>query len=305
MPGGPVNGAYNRVSQKNDAIIIPTVLQMSADAVEYFSNLTCIYDRYWQPDPDKMTLPICMFNVLKISPVYSVETSKKRIVLYEPQGAGNLEPDEMADRLRENVMRSVIDNSVKQPTTYNMEIIVPFQPIGRHITDGVKMVSDMITGLNDLTGGQSDAWENIFSTVFAVSGITGAAANTVAKVGDMDGAAYINMNSLEAMAESCRTLCMKMWTGTQYKYVQITNMTHEKKGTEDDVFRATLTLQEKPVLVVTEPKMKLRSVSRNWAVTVLGAAQGALAAPLVDLTGVRQAADGGVAGGMVKQSLGV
>jgi hypothetical protein len=102
------------------------------------------------------------------------------------------------------------------------------------------------------------------------------------------------MNSLEAMADSCRTLCMKMWTGHDYKFVMITGMTYDKDPKEDGVFRASLSLQEVPVLEVTKPKApKPPDIKRNWAVTAITATQGALISPLVALTGVKKAAESG------------
>jgi hypothetical protein len=62
---------------------------MSTDALEYWNSLTCFYDRYWTPEPDKVTLPICTFSVTDISPVYSVETSKKRVLVYEQKEKEN------------------------------------------------------------------------------------------------------------------------------------------------------------------------------------------------------------------------
>jgi hypothetical protein len=110
----------------------------------------------------------------------------------------------------------------------------------------------------------------------------------------MDGVSYINMNSLEAMADSCRTLCMKMWTGYDYKFVMITSMTYDKDPKEDNVFRASLALQEMPVLAVSKPESpKVNSIDRNWAVTAITAVQGALISPLVAMTGVKQAAGSG------------
>jgi hypothetical protein len=315
--GGPINGApWAGVDaaghpEQADAIVIPTILQMSSDALSYWTSMTCFYDRYWSPDPDRITLPICMFHVTKISASYSVETSKKRIILYEPQGDENLTAKDMSDQLRENVMRSIIENSVKQPTTYNLEIIVPFQPIGRYITAGVKTISDMITGISDILGGKNAAafagvWEGFFSSVYAALGAAQAASEIAGKLPGMDGASFINMNSLEAMAESCRTLCMKMWTGYEYKYVQITGMTTDKRAQEDDVFRATLTAQEKPVLSVTRIKEpKAHREERSWAAAAVTAVQGALISPLIALTEVKKAAGGGTSGlDMIKNALG-
>lgn len=300
--GGAVSAA-RRDADPNDpvnytGIIVPTVLQMATDAMNYWTSMTCLYDRYWSAEEDRVTLPICMFHVKKITPVFSNEVSKKRVILYEPENDEKITAAGLADPLRPPVMQTVVDNAVKNPRTYNMDIIVPFQPVGRYISEGVKTVTDMVTAFTDLLGGSAsrffaDVWEGIFSSVFALLKTAGAAAEFAGKLPgmDMDGVSYINMNSLEAMADSCRTLCMKMWTGYDYKFVMITNMTYDKDPKEDDVFRATLTLQEMPVLAIAKPSpLKINSIDRNWAVTAITAVQGALISPLVAWTGVKQAA---------------
>lgn len=84
---------------------------------------------------------------------------------------------------------------------------------------------------------------------------------------------------------------MKMWTGYEYKFVLITNMTYDKDPKEDDVFRATLTLQEMPVLAIAKPDApKLNQINRTWAATAITAMQRSLIAPLVMMTDVEQAA---------------
>ena len=280
MPGGPVNGAPwsamagllpggaaiasaagrgPNAPEDITGIIVPTVIQMAADALSYWTSLTCLYDRYWTADPGRITLPVCAFHVKKIVPARTVEASKKRVILYEPQQDGKMSAAKASDQMREGIMRAVVDNAVKQPTTYSMEIIVPFQPVGRYVAEGVKTVSDMAVAMSDLfgsglPGGFTDWWEGGFSSVFSSAKTAGQAAEFAGKLPGMDGVSFINMNSLEAMAESCRTLCMKMWTGFDYKYVMITGMTHDKQPAEDDVFRATLTLQEMPVLSILRPK---------------------------------------------------
>jgi len=146
MAGGIlVNGR----EEGGTVVIIPTLLQMSTDLMEYWTRLTCLYDRYWTADPDKVTLPICMFHVKKITPTRQVETSKKRVILYE---AKDTTATAMADTARLPVMQTIIDNSVRQPVTYNMEIIVPFQPIGRYITDGIKFLTDIMTSFTNMFG---------------------------------------------------------------------------------------------------------------------------------------------------------
>jgi hypothetical protein len=299
--GGVASAAMRKSVDNNDpvnytGIIVPTVLQIATDIMNYWTSMTCLYDRYWSAEEDRVTLPVCMFHVKKITPTFSNEVSKKRVILYEPAEDGRTTAEKMSDPLRAGVMQTVVDNAVKNPRTYNMEIIVPFQPIGRYISEGVKTVSDMVVAFTDLLGGNTmevfaDWWEGAFSSVFALLKTANTAAEFAGKLPGMDGVSYINMNSLEAMADSCRTLCMKMWTGYDYKFVMITNMTYDKDPKEDNVFRAALTLQEMPVLAVTKPTpLKINSIDRNWAVTAITAVQGALISPLVAMTGIKQAA---------------
>jgi len=324
VPGGPINGvpwtgmsslvggagiasAARRNTDPNDpanttGIIVPTVLQMATDALNYWTSMTCLYDRYWEPDPDKVTLPVCMFHVKKIVPTYTVETSEKRVILYEPQQDEKIDTKKMADQMRHEVMQTVVDNAVKKPVTYSAELIVPFQPIGRYVTEGIKTVSDMVVAMSDLFGGSlpggfTDWWEGIFSTVFSLMKTAGQAAEFAGKLPNMNGASFINMNSFEAMADSCRTLCMKMWTGYDYKYVMITGMTPDKQPTEDNVFRVSATFKEMPVLAVSRPKSpKASTIDRSWAVTAISAVQGALVSPLIAMTNVKNAAEGGKTG---------
>jgi hypothetical protein len=322
MPGGPVNGvswaamsslvgggaiasaAARKNTDTNDpvnytGIIVPTMLQMATDVMNYWTSMTCLYDRCWRAEAGRVTLPVCVFHVKKITPVFSNEVSKKRVILYEPAEDSRITAEKMADPLREGVMQTVVDNVVKNPHTYTIEAIVPFQPVGRYIGEGIKTISDMIVAFSDLLGGSTpggftDWWEGVFSSVFTLLKTAKTAAEFAGKLPGMDGVSYINMNSLEAMADSCRTLCMKMWTGYDYKFVMITNMLYDKDPKEDDVFRTTLTLQEMPVLAVSKPEsLKVHSINRNWAVTAITAAQSALISPLVAMTGVKQVAGSG------------
>ena len=312
MPGGPINGAANPFTEiaknvsnslnemldnkpKNDnatrTIVIPTVLQLASDMLNYWTSMTCLYDPYHTPEAGKITLPICMFHVKKIAPTWSVETSKKRVILYEPQRDWIIAPEELANQMRTGVMRTIVDNSVRQPTTYNMEVIVPFQPFGRYVAEGLKTITDLVGGFFTMLGeaqGFEAAFENLTSLVTSSLKLIDKARNMVAKLPGTEGVTYLNMNSLEAMAESCRLLCMKMWTGFTYKFVIITGMTCDKQPLEDDVFRVTLNLQEMPVLSVTRPKPSSRQNAKpGWAASAISASQRMLSKPLVDLTGVR------------------
>ena len=293
MAGGPISGGAFGIS-KDTNIIIPTILQIASDTMNWFTSLTCLYDRYWQVNEETVTLPICVFHVKKISTTVSNETAKKRVLLYEQK-----DPPDTSDRLRENVMRTIMDNVVKQPTTYNMDIIVPFQPGGKFVS-GVKVITDMIKSFTEMLGDPDSSragrrilgqighdWQSTFSTTFSLLETFNTVTDSLNRLPGNDGAAYINMNSLEAMAVSSRALCMKMWTGYNYKFVIVTGMSFDKQPAEDDVFRATLQLTEMPVLTLSPPlNARAPELSRSWFARAASATQEALVAPLIKATGV-------------------
>ena len=294
MAGGPINGGYNAADERNpNSILIPTMVQMSTDIMDYWMNMTCLYDPYHTVDGDKVTLPICMFHVKKIVPTRTIEVSKQRVILYEPQNDGK----DHRNTLRTGVMQTIVDNAVKQPTTYNMEIIVPFQPIGKYYSMGVRFIRDIISGIGEFAGAVNRDWESWFAGATAITSLANQIAVPVSKLAGMDGSAYININSLEAMADSCRMLCMKMWTGFDYKFVMITGMSYDKQPNEDDVVRATLNLQEMPVLeIFKNTHRSIDSSRKNWAAKALGATYNTLLEPLTGMTGVKKQA---VVGGIV------
>jgi hypothetical protein len=288
--GGIVSAARGNIDTDNPVnytgILVPTMLQLAVDVLSYWTSITCLYDRYWSAEQDRVTLPVCLFHVTRITESWTNEVSRKRVILYEQGG------EEVHDRMRSGVMQTITDNIVKQPKVYQLEIVIPFQPTGRYVSEGVKTISDLVAGVSDLLGGTAftNVWEGIFSSVFAIFKTASTAAEFAGKLPGMDGVSYINKNSLEAMAESGRSLCMKMWTGFDYKYVVITGMSIEKKPLEDEVFRGTLQLQEMPVLAITPPQQILPAeIDRNWAVTAISAVHRALVTPLVAMTGVKKA----------------
>jgi len=296
MASGQINGSAFLATDtdKTNGILIPTVVQMSRDMLDYWLNMTCLYDPYWTPTDDKVTLPICMFHVKKETITRTVETSKKRVILYEPRNDNALDPKD-ATKIRSGVMQTIVDNAVKQPVTYQLEVIVPFLPTGRYITDGINAFRDIGSGIGQIVGGDGYEtvryWESVLAGTHSILKLAEQTINTSNRLPmpDTDGASYINMNSLEAMADSCRVLCMKRWTGFDYKYAMITGMVPDKQPTEDDVFRATITLQEMPVLEMFIPKEKrINKSKRNWSIVPTMLVQGAASEVLMKMTMVEK-----------------
>lgn len=284
---GPVNASKTKV-------VIPTIIQTSSDFIDYWSSMTCLYDPLWNADQnrDRVTLPIAFFHVTGMREVGKTEVSKKRVILYEPQVSTTSE--ELSNAVRPSVMRAIMDNAVRDAKTYVINAVLPYQPLGRYVTDGISVIVNTIGVFTALIGKYDSKFMNYFSSamsmVMAAANVMSSAAEIVGKLPSMDGVSYINKNSLEAMWESTHFLCMKLWTGYEYKFVMITNIEIEKKGNEDDVFRVNIEVQEMPVLTLTKPKpLRLDPIDRNWAAKAVSAAETAVSSVLTKITGVKDA----------------
>ena len=284
---GPVNASKTKV-------VIPTIIQTSSDFIDYWSSMTCLYDPLWNADQnrDRVTLPIAFFHVTGMREVGKTEVSKKRVILYEPQVSTTSE--ELSNAVRPSVMRAIMDNAVRDAKTYVINAVLPYQPLGRYVTDGISVIVNTIGVFTALIGKYDSKFMNYFSSamsmVMAATDVMSSAAEIVGKLPSMDGVSYINKNSLEAMWESTHFLCMKLWTGYEYKFVMITNIEIEKKGNEDDVFRVNIEVQEMPVLTLTKPKqLRLDPIDRNWAAKAVSAAETAVSSVLTKITGVKDA----------------
>jgi hypothetical protein len=232
-------------------------------------------------------------------------------MLYEP--ADDLKSKDAGDAVRPGVMQSIVDNVVKQPKSYSLEVIIPFQPIGRYIAEGVQVAEDMISNIINLFGEDAgNVAHGIFSGLTMGLKYLNQAAQIVGKLPGMQGVSTINKNSLEAMAESGMLLTMKMWSGYDYKYVVIKGLSSEKQPLEDDVFRGTIQVQEMPVLNISKPKdaTDTAKISRDGVggalVTAITAVQSSLIAPIIWLTDIKTAANETTnALGVTKAALGV
>jgi len=53
--GAQINGGAMLATDNDKAngILIPTVLQMTKDALAFWTNMICLYDPYWTPEEGK------------------------------------------------------------------------------------------------------------------------------------------------------------------------------------------------------------------------------------------------------------
>jgi hypothetical protein len=294
--GGPINGSglYGPVAlARNPAatIIVPTMLQIATDTVSQFAGLTCLYNRNWYNRQDIISLPLCFFYIKDISETRETQISQKRVLIYEPQmTTDQAKSANFASPLRPGVQEVIADNMVIKPKTYQLDIVLPFQLASGQFNRQMNDLAGMFEGFIEIFSGQS-SYQSFFTPAQALVSLGNNVLSSAAKLPNSASAAYINKNSLDAMAESQTILTLKMWTGYDYKYVVITGVDIKKSGKEDDVFRAVLKLQEVPVLTVN-PVTDVTTpggINRNWAATAISFENRALTDPLAALTGIKQA----------------
>lgn len=281
MAGGPLNNIIDGTRPK---LLVRTAVQVSNDMLSWFTNMTCLYDPYYVPDPTRVVLPIAFLDIKAMRETWTNEVSDQRVILYEPQAEATAK--ELASPLREGAVQSIVDSTVRKPKTYNIEAIVPYLPTKR-MKDGISAVSGVLSAFVSQFGGEgAQTFVNHMQAAVGIADLASSAIESVSKLPSFNGVAYTNMNSLEAMAESCRPLCMKMWTGYDYKFVEIVSMEKNKVGQEDDVFRVNIQVRERPVLTVSKPKGSSQPTKATVLAVALAFTQRALAAPLKTFSGV-------------------
>lgn len=264
-------------------INVQTVLNIKQDSLNYWQNLTCFFNRWWYPEPDRITLPYCFFHIIKYTERDMLEIGEKRMILYEPPEEG-VAADEKSP-VRSGLMQTIADNIVIRPKEYELEVIVPFMPFGRYVKQGIetaKLFTETLGVFGGVQGGISaDSVAYITDQLASVNGYNGYAqvANsaftfqddviTPESSGIISSDNQVNKNSLDAMFNQGVILEFKTWMGFDYKYVIITEKTAEKRPDEDDVWRVHLTLKEVPILTLAPKKGEVSSASKPWLTTAI------------------------------------
>ena len=116
-------------SKRERNLIIPTVLRVTTEEIEYWSNMTCLYDKFWEFDPNVSTLPISFFYITSLREVIKAQGAEKRVIVYESpttdQSSYGFNPKIAFHPSYKNNLEVIMDNVVVQPKQYQMEIIIP------------------------------------------------------------------------------------------------------------------------------------------------------------------------------------
>jgi hypothetical protein len=285
-------------SKEKRALIIPTVLRVTTEEIEYWSNMTCLYDKFWEFDPNISTLPISFFYITSLREVIKAQGAEKRVIVYESpttdQSSYGFNPKIAFHPSYKNNLEVIMDNVVVQPKQYQMEIIIPDSLIGPYHRQGLQRlqalvyyIDKVVMGHDTKLGDAVHATLGVSQTVFDVVETTSNLADII--LGIMGSSAQfstINKNSIEAMASKGHVLVFKKWTGYNYSYGIITDIEISKKPAEQGIHRGVITFQETPILNITNKKFQTTLSKFVTVIETSKAINLTLARPFMWLSGV-------------------
>jgi len=295
-------------AENNRSIILPTVLKVSTEEIEYWTNMTCFYDKYWEFNPNFSTVPISFMHIVSITESITAQGAEKRVIVYEAPEAIGAEAEFKASvnshPAYKNNLEVIMDNVVVQPKQYQMEVIIPDSLIGPYHKQGLARLEALMEYMgqtltdSEFVSSMGSVLRGAQVFLGAVEKVSNMADLILGVAGGSSQMATINKNSLEDMAKKGRVVLFKKWTGYDYSYGIITKVDFSKNAREDGVYRGSITFQETPILNITRKTNSTKaSVTSRIAASVKSAAMStaryvnlALAYPFIQLTGVMEEA---------------
>lgn len=280
-----------------DSLFVSTALRTATKVLNLFNHCTFLLDEQWNASADMATLPVCFFHTLSVTESQQNQIAQQKIIAYTERS--------LTDAKTEGVQLSMIaDNIVKQPKSYQLEVIIPssgvenfFLPIMRTseaLSDAlmnlsnensmdsqrietVNMASEVMYSIVDIVS----VIESVFASATA-STLSKSAINAVTQItqkimqtakvmprGDYFNSLEVpyNKNSLDAMAQSGHLVTMKSWDSWDYKKAVITDCSILKEGEDGNTYRAKITLQELPLVVITSNTAINPTKKAGWWIT--------------------------------------
>lgn len=287
----------NKISPLSNDIILPTVLRVTSEEINYWTNMTCFYDKYWEFNPAFSTVPISFMHITSVTEIIQAQGAEKRVIVYEaPETLGGAVGLHTANQGYKNNIEVIMDNVVVHPKQYQMEVIIPDSLIGPFHKQGLARLEALIHYMSRTDTGP-DFIEKIgdalrIAQVFIDTVDTAAGLADLILGSTQTGSSQmstINKNSVEAMAGKGRVVLFKKWTGYDYCYGIITKLDISDKPTEDGVYRGSISFQETPILNISRKKTSVLSSIGSVRATATSIARYVnlgLSLPFLKMTGV-------------------
>ena len=298
-----MGGIFTTYNQSyNKKTIMPTVLRVTKEELDYWTNMTCFYDKNWEFNPKLSTVPISFMHITSVTEITTAQGAEKRVIVYEaPQEKGKSSlPSVVSHPAHRSNLEVIMDNVVVQPKQYQMEVVLPASLIGPYHQQGLSRLTSLVEYMQR-TDSSNDLLDNISSGIqwaqVAIETFQTASDVLDTVLGATAGStqmATMNKNSIDAMAGAGHVIVFKRWTGYDYCYGIITKLDISKKPTEEGVFRGSITFQETPILNISTKNLN----SSAGLLTSIGEAASyitaqtarianlALAYPFIQMTGV-------------------
>lgn len=238
-----------------DAIHVRTSIKFSEDILKLLSGLTYFYDSDWIPNfQESDSLPFAFVYVIKDTITKVSNVSTKRIILYEDNVAKVVN----TSSLSKSVLEVVADNIVNEPAVHQIECLVPygiltgmFSKISNTIETVLSLIAETTHTEKETSNNGWDRLRSAQASLNAGVGYVNELNSLVSKYSASSHATY-NKDSLLAMQDNRSIIKYKTWEGAKSIYGAIKHIRIEKMGDEDDIMRATIEMQEMPVMVIGE-----------------------------------------------------
>lgn len=229
-----------------------TGIKFAQNALTAVNAMTFLTDDTWVAgESEASSLPVAFFMVVGQHELMSSEVSKKTLI-FSDDGATGTDGS--------NAITNVVaDNIVLQPKQWKLDILIPYgtklSPFASYPALHLGQTSGVLSGM-----AQGSGWKNFWSVTSTLlagaqtiidsaslmfSSISAAAGTGVSELLSVPD---YNKRSLEAMWRKRGVYRMKLWNSWRSVYVAITNLDVHKEPTEDNIYRASMTVQEMPML---------------------------------------------------------
>jgi hypothetical protein len=259
---------------------VQTLVHYSDKALSKFDKMVYLYDPSWigtNSREDTDTLPFAFLEVIKEDIVQNCSVSKKRLILFEPDSTVGKTTQEY----RKSAINIVADNVVNEPVLFKIECLVPMDAISRSLVDTVNVFGNMSASayansnkdqpLSFIPLGVAESFSRVLAAMNVISNTVSLINKvlSVTKKSNGTGTDY-NRRSLLSMARRRALIRYKSWSSWETKTVVITGLTIHKVGTEDDFYRATVELQEMPILYIGRVSSRLgkSSLDNSLSITI-------------------------------------
>lgn len=228
-----------------------TGIKFAQNAVTAVNAMTFLVDDTWVAGESEVSsLPVAFFMVKGQHEIMSSEVSRKTLI-FSDDGVTGIDGS--------NAITNVVaDNIVLQPKQWKLDVMIPYgnklNPFASYPGLRLGQMTGVLSGMAEGQGWK-DFWaatSTLLSSaqlVLEASNVAFSAMETLSTgVSEFLSVPDYNKRSLEAMWRKRSIYRMKLWNSWRSVYVAITNLDVHKEPTEDNMYQASMTVQEMPML---------------------------------------------------------